>query len=99
MLRRELASIDRACSRFRDDSELNGVNRAAAGGPAGPAPARGPSGGAGAPPGSPPGTSTRPSATHGRCGYDRDFSRIAGGPGATPRVRVDPRRRVARGGA
>lgn len=29
MLRHELAAIDRSCSRFRDDSELSGVNRAA----------------------------------------------------------------------
>ena len=35
ILRRELDAIDRACSRFRDDSELSGVNRAAGAGRAG----------------------------------------------------------------
>ena len=84
MLRRELDRIDRACSRFRDDSELARLNRAAGQAVAVSRAAR--RGRRGRPAGrraSPTGTSTPPSGrAMGALGYDRDFS--TAGRGAPP---------------
>ena len=100
ILRRELDAIDRACSRFRDDSELSsGEPRGGGAGRRRAGPARG-------------GRGRRCAAARvtggdvdptvgdamAACGYDRDFCRIAGSLGSAPRVRVTRVPALARGG-
>ncbi len=89
ILRRELDAIDRACSRFRDDSELSGVNRAS-GAPAPAGPLLREAVRAALEAARTTGGDVDPTIgdAMAACGYDRDFSRISGALGTTPRVRV-----------
>ena len=87
ILRRELDAIDRACSRFRDDSELSGVNRAS-GAPAPAGPLLREAVRAALEAARTTGGDVDPTIgdAMAACGYDRDFSRISGALGTTPRA-------------